>query len=108
MCVEESIKCHTLIPAYGVQTTKPVGSHKLTNRFRCHAVKTAWHQAFPGFPYPDFNGFEHGCQRRLRGVQRDLNPSFPVFWRNNRMQLPFVRGSPSQKGAFLMKKFHKV
>lgn len=28
MCVEESIKCHTLIPAYGVQTTKPVGSHR--------------------------------------------------------------------------------
>ena len=73
---------------------------KLTNRFRCHAVKTAWHQAFPGFPYPDFNGFKHGCQSRLRGVQRDLNPSFSASWRNDRMQPPFVRGSPSQKGAF--------
>ena len=28
--------------------------HKLTNRFRCHAVKAAWHKAFPGFFTPHF------------------------------------------------------
>ena len=27
---------------------------KLTNRFRCHAVKAAWHKAFPGFFTPHF------------------------------------------------------
>ena len=34
--------------------TAAEGTYKLTNRFRCHAVKTAWHQAFPGFSTPRF------------------------------------------------------
>ena len=84
--------------------SSPASRTKLTNRFRCHAVKTAWHQAFPGFSTPRFNGFEHGCQSRLRGVRRDLNPSFSAFWRNDRLRPPFVPRSPSQKGGFFHKK----
>ena len=35
-----------------------VARTKLTNRFRCHAAKTAWHQAFPGFSTPRFYRFQ--------------------------------------------------
>ena len=59
---------------------------------------------FRGFPYPDFNGFKHGCQSRLKGVQRDLNPSFSAFWRNNRMRPPFCTRNSLAKGGFFHKK----
>lgn len=56
---------------------------------------------FRGFPHPDFNGFKHGCQSRLRGVQRDLNPSFSAFWRNDRLRFPFcTRKFLAKKGLF--------
>ena len=43
---------------YARAGSSPASRTKLTNRFRCHAVKTAWHQAFPGFSTPQFYRFQ--------------------------------------------------
>ena len=59
---------------------------------------------FRGFSHPDFTGFEHGCQSRLRGVQRDLNPLFFCFLAIKSDAAPFCTRIFLAKGGFFHKK----
>ena len=59
---------------------------------------------FRGFSHPDFTGFEHGCQSRLRGVQRDLNPLFFCFLAIKSDAAPFCTRIFLTKGGFFHEK----